>query len=129
MEAVVAGEADQRPVVDDVAPGILAQDRGLHPVIEDLARHASERSEGGEMTAQHGLQVLVQDEASPEQAAVAEHQGEQPNDPGHPGSSANATWNWAKSTCAWSPGRVSKRTSKTEAAGGRSSRSVSVTAV
>jgi hypothetical protein len=30
MEAVVAGEVDQRPVVDDVAPGILAQDRGLH---------------------------------------------------------------------------------------------------
>jgi hypothetical protein len=54
-------------------PGILAQDRGLHPVVEDLARHAVERGEGSEMAAQHGLQVLVQDEASPEQAAVAEH--------------------------------------------------------
>ena len=84
VEAVVAGEVDQRPVVDDVALGVLAQDRGLHPVIEDLARHAVERGEGGEVAAQHGLQVLVQDEAGPEQAAVAEHQGEQPDDPGHP---------------------------------------------
>ena len=40
MEAVVAGEVDQRPVVDDVALGVLADDRGLHPVVEDLARHA-----------------------------------------------------------------------------------------
>ena len=81
---MVAGKIDQRPVVDDVALGILAADRGLHPVIEDLARHAVERREGGEVAAQHGLQVLVQDEAGPEQAAVAEHQGEQPDDPGHP---------------------------------------------
>ena len=84
MEAVVAGEVDQRPVVDDVPPGIFAQDRGLHPVIEDLARHAVERGKGGEVATQHGLQVLVQDEAGPEQPAVAEHQGEQPDDPGHP---------------------------------------------
>jgi hypothetical protein len=39
------------------------------------------------------------------------------------------TWgladSWAKSTCAWSPGGVSKRTSKTGVAGGRSSRSAS----
>ena len=74
--AMVTGKIDQRPVVDDVALGILAADRGLHPVIEDLARHAVERGEGGEVAAQHRLQVLVQDEAGPEQAAVAEHQGE-----------------------------------------------------
>ena len=85
VEAVVAGEVDQRPVVDDVALGILADDRGLHPIVEDLARHAAERLESGEVAAQHGLQVLVQDEAGPEQAAVAEHQREQPDDPGHPG--------------------------------------------
>ena len=65
VEAVVAGEVDQRPVVDDVALGILAQDRGLHPVAEDLARHALERGKGGEVAAQHALQVLVQDEAGP----------------------------------------------------------------
>ena len=76
----MAGEVDQRPVVDNVALGVLAADRGLHPVIEDLARPAVERGEGGEVTAQHGLQALMQDEARPEQAAVAEHQGEQPDD-------------------------------------------------
>ncbi len=129
VEAVVAGEVDQRPVVDDVALGVLAADRGLHPVVEDLARHALERGEGGEVAAQHGLQVLVQDEARPEQAAVAEHQGEQPDNRVTPGSSANTTWNWAKSTCAWSPGGVSKRTSNTAGGGGRSSRSASVTAL
>jgi len=35
------------------------------------------------MAAQHGLQVLMQNEAGPEQAAVAEHQREQPDDPRH----------------------------------------------
>jgi hypothetical protein len=84
VEAVVARKIDQRPVVDDVALGVLAADRGLHPVVEDLARHTIERGEGGEVAAQHGLQVLMQDEARPEQTAVAEHQGEQPNDPDHP---------------------------------------------
>ena len=112
-----------------MALGILAQDRGLHPVIEDLARHALERGEGGEVAAQHALQVLVQDEAGPEQAAVAEHQGEQPDDPDHPRLVGERHLEWAKSTCAWSPGGVSKRTSKAGAAGGRGSRSASVTAV
>jgi hypothetical protein len=84
MIAVVAGEVDERPVVDDVALCVLTGDRGLHPVVEDLARHAAKRREGGQVAAEHGLQVLMQDEASPEQAAVAEHQGEQPDDPCHP---------------------------------------------
>ena len=83
MEAIVAGEVDERPVVDDVALCVLADDRRLHPVVEDLARHAAERLEGRQVAAQHGLQVLMQDEAGPDQAAVAEHQGEQPDDPGH----------------------------------------------
>jgi hypothetical protein len=84
VEAVVAGKIDQRPVVDDVALGVLAADRGLHSVVEDLMWHTLQRGEGGEVAAQHGLQVLMQDEAAPEQAAVAEHQGEQPDDPRHP---------------------------------------------
>ena len=36
------------------------------------------------MAAEHGLQVLMQHEASPEQPAVAEHQRKQPDDPDHP---------------------------------------------
>ena len=45
------------------------------------------------------------------------------------GSSVNCSWNWAKSTCACSPGGVSKRTSKAGNGAGRISRSVSVMAV
>src|ERR671910_2009298 len=77
---MVAGKVDERPVVDDVPLRILPRDRGLHAIVEDLVRHAAERREGGQMTAQHGLQILVQDEAGPQGAAVTQHQGEQPDD-------------------------------------------------
>jgi hypothetical protein len=52
-----------------------------HIIVEDLVRHAAQRGEGGQMTAEHGLQILTQDEARPDQAAVAEHEREQPDDP------------------------------------------------
>ena len=41
---------------------------------------AAERLEGCDMAAQHGCQVLVDDEARPDQPRVAEHHGEQPDD-------------------------------------------------
>ena len=44
-----------------------------------------------------------------------------------PGSSANSTRNCAKSTCAWRPGGVSNRRSKTLGRLGRASRRRSVT--
>ena len=130
VEAVVASKVDQRTVVDDAALGVLADHRGLHPVVEDLARHAAERREGGDVAAQHGLQVLVQARSGPRAGGC----GRAPSRTARrsavtAGSSVNATWNWAKSTCAWSPGGVSKRTSKAGSRGGRSSRRKSVTAV
>ena len=80
--AVVAGEVEQGAVVDDVASlGILAAEHGAHAVVEDLLRHAAERLEGGGMAAQQRRQVLMQHEAGPHHAAVAEHQREQPDDP------------------------------------------------
>ena len=82
QEAVVAGELEQGAVVDDVAGlGILAAEHGAHAVVEDLLRHAAKRLEGGGVAAQQRLQVLVQHEAAPQHAAVAEHQREQPDDP------------------------------------------------
>jgi hypothetical protein len=80
MEAEVAGQIDERSVVDDAAGMGLAGDHGLHAVIEDLVRHAAQRLEGGHVAAQQSGQVLMQDEAGPDQAAVAEHQREQPHD-------------------------------------------------
>ena len=76
----MAGEVDQGAVVDDEAVGVLADHRGLHAVVEDLARRAADRLEGGDVAAQDGLQVLVDDEPAPRSAAVAEHHREQPDD-------------------------------------------------
>ncbi len=80
LEAVVPREVEKGAVVDDEAVGILADHRGLHAVVEDLARRAADRFERGDVAAQDGLQVLVHDEARPDQARVAEHHREQPDD-------------------------------------------------
>lgn len=59
----------------------LADDSGLHPVVENLARGAADRLKGRDMAAQDGLEVLVDDEARPDQPGMAEHEGEEPDDP------------------------------------------------
>jgi hypothetical protein len=74
------GEIDKGAIIDDAALGILTDDRGLHAIIEDLMRHATDRLESGDMTAQDALQVLVNDEAGPDKPRVAENHGKQPND-------------------------------------------------
>ena len=45
------GEIDKAAVVDDAAVGILADDRGLHAVVEDLARRPADRLQGGDVAA------------------------------------------------------------------------------
>ena len=80
-KAVVTGEVDERAIVDDAVAVTGAGHRGLHAVVEDLPRRAADRLEGGGMAAQHRRQVLVHHEPGPDQAAVAEHHGEQPDDP------------------------------------------------
>ena len=77
----MAGEVEQRPAGDDAAFRRLADDGGLHPVVEDLRRHAGEVGERRDVAAQNRLQVLMQDEARPQPAARPEHQREQPDDP------------------------------------------------
>jgi len=81
LEAEVPRQVDEASVVDDEAVGVLADHRGLHAVIEDLPRRATNRVEGGDMAAQDGLQVLVHDELRPDQPGEAEHHGEQPDQP------------------------------------------------
>ena len=85
QEAIVLGERDQRAIVDDVTIAILAGHRGLHAVVEDLDRHAADRREGQHVTAQQRLQILMHDEASEDMPGMAEHQREQPDDPGDAG--------------------------------------------
>jgi len=80
MEAEMTPCRDQAAVVDDQAVGILADHCGLHSIVEDLPRRAADRGEGGDVATQHGLQVLVNNEAGPDQPREAEHHREQPDD-------------------------------------------------
>ena len=85
LKAVMAGEVDEGAVVDDEPVGVLADDRGLHAIVEDRARRAADRLEGGDVAAQDALQILVEDEPRPDQPGVAEHHREQPDDALDPG--------------------------------------------
>ena len=80
LKTVMAREVDERAVVDDEPVRLLADDRGLHAIVEDLARDAADRLEGGDVTAQDALQVLVDYEARPDQPGITEHHREQPDD-------------------------------------------------
>ena len=74
------GQVEQRAIVDDQAIDILPEHGGFHAIVEDLPGCAAEGLKRCDVAAQHGSEVLVQDEASPDQPRVAEHQGEQPDD-------------------------------------------------
>ena len=74
------GQVEQRTIVDDQAIDILPEHGGFHAIVKDLPGRAAEGLKSRDMAAQHGSEVLVQDEASPDQPRVAEHQGEQPDD-------------------------------------------------
>ncbi len=129
VKAVMAGEVEQRAVVDDAALRRFADHGGLHAVVEDLPRHAADGREGGDVAAQHRLQVLMQDEAGPEPAARAEHQREQPDDPRHRRLVGEHDLELGEVDLRLAPGGVSKRTSNGGVAGGRTLRRKSVTAV
>jgi hypothetical protein len=51
LEAVMPRKINQAAVVDDQPIGILADDRRLHAIVEDLARYAADRFQGGNMAA------------------------------------------------------------------------------
>lgn len=55
------GNLSARAIVDDVALVIFADNRCVHPVVEDLDQHSSNGVESLYMTAQQRLQVLVHD--------------------------------------------------------------------
>ena len=76
---VVVQQRHERSVVGDDASLVLADHRGLHPVIEDLLRYAAHGREGRGMAAQDRLQVLAGNEPAPEPAAMPEDQREQPD--------------------------------------------------
>ncbi len=51
----MAGEIDKRAIIDDEAVSVFADDRCLHPIVEDFVRRAADRLESGDMTAQDAL--------------------------------------------------------------------------
>ena len=70
----MASEVEQRAIVNDVTClGVVADHRRLHAIVEDLLWHATECFEGGDVAAQDRRQILMQHEAAPEHAAVAQH--------------------------------------------------------
>ena len=79
------GQVDELGIVGDAARLIgifgFADHGGLHAIVEDAFGHAAQGLEGGDVAAQDGLQILPGDETPPHHPAVAEHQGEQPDDP------------------------------------------------
>ena len=70
-------------------PSLTAVRRGLHAVVENLARYATDRLERGNVTAQSGLQFLVNDEPRPE-----------PTRPGLVFSTRSFAWKTASTTSA-----------------------------
>ena len=79
LEAVMAAQIEERAIVNHAPVQVLADHRGLHAVVEDFAGNPADRLKRGDMTAQHRLQILMKDEASPDQPGVAEYHREQPN--------------------------------------------------
>jgi len=128
-EAVMAGEIEQRAIVDDEAVRVFADDGGLHAVVEDLARNAAERLEGGHVAAQDALHILMQNEARPDEAGMAQDHGKEPDDALDAGRVEELEVEAGEVDLRLLSGRVSKRTSKPLGRGGRSSRSRSVTPV
>lgn len=49
------GEIEETAVVDHETVGILADHRGLHAVVEDLAWRPADRFQGSDVAAEHGL--------------------------------------------------------------------------
>src|SRR5271170_395314 len=83
QEAIVPGKVEKRAIVDHEPVHILADDSRLHAIVKDLAWSAADRLESGDMAAQDALQVLMDDEARPDQPGVAEDHGEEPDNAPH----------------------------------------------
>jgi hypothetical protein len=102
-----------------VAARILAGDRRLHAIVQDLDRHAADRGERLHVTAQQGLQILVQDEARLDVPGMPEHQREQPDDAGRVRCREGDDEAGEVDPLACWPAGVSKRTSQGLASAGR----------
>ena len=79
------GEIEQAAIVDDQAVGVLADHRRSSCGRRGFPAAPRRSPRTPQCDSADGLQVLVDDEARPDQPREAEHQREQPHDPGDAG--------------------------------------------
>ena len=103
-----AEQIEKRGIVDDETVGILADDRGLHAVVEHLAGAPSIASRAAIWQRRTSADPDVR-RSGPRSAGRPRTMEKSQTIRRIPGWSANSTSNCAKSTCACSPGAVSKR--------------------
>ncbi len=77
----MARQVYEGTVVDDAFCLAFADDGRLHPVVKHVPWSAAESLKGRDMATQNSRQVLMHDEAGPDQTAVPQHHREQPDDP------------------------------------------------
>jgi len=77
--AVVIGKRDQGGIVNHRTNLVGAGDHGLHVILENLLRHATEIGKRVDMAAKSGRQLQVWTEPAPEKVALAKHHREQPD--------------------------------------------------
>ena len=70
--SVMVEQGDQRRVVDHGPVGVLAEDGGLHPIVEHFARRPSAGVERRHMASRHRFERLVGAEPSPQPSAASE---------------------------------------------------------
>jgi hypothetical protein len=68
--------------VDDAVGLGLANDGRFYAIVMHLLGNAAQSFEGGDVAAKRRRNILMGDQARPDQAAATEHEGGQPHDPG-----------------------------------------------
>jgi hypothetical protein len=58
----VPGQIEQAAIIDHETIGILPENSSFHPIVEDLPGSTAKGLERGDMAAQHGAEILVDDE-------------------------------------------------------------------
>lgn len=77
----MTGQVDEGTVIDYALRLTFAYHGSLHPIVKHLAWSAANGFEGSDMATQDSRQVLMHHEACPNQPAVPQLHGEQPDDP------------------------------------------------
>ena len=81
MESIVTSQVDEGTVIDDTLCLTFADDGRLHAVVKHFPRSSTNGFKSRDVATQDGRQVLMHDEARPNETAVPQYHREQPDDP------------------------------------------------